>query len=55
MANEIIRSLPGHGRDRDALQRDPHVEGGETLNLPANTVHGTASWTAESIGLHAVG
>jgi HK97 family phage major capsid protein len=46
MANDIIRS----SRDMGAIAslcNEIRTEGGETLNLPANTVHGTASWTAE--------
>jgi HK97 family phage major capsid protein len=49
MSNEIIRS----SRDMGAIAQlcnEIRTEGGETLNLPANTVHGAASWTAESIG-----
>lgn len=48
MSNEIIRSA----RDMGAIAQlcnEIRTEGGETLNLPANTVHGAASWTAESI------
>jgi HK97 family phage major capsid protein len=48
MSNEIIRS----SRDMGAIAQlcnEIRTEGGETLNLPANTVHGVASWTAESI------
>jgi HK97 family phage major capsid protein len=48
MANEIIRS----SRDMGAIAQlcnEIRTSGGETLNLPANTVHGTAAWTAESI------
>jgi HK97 family phage major capsid protein len=49
MASDIIRS----SRDMGAIAQlcnEIRTEGGETLNLPANTVHGTASWTAEAAG-----
>lgn len=48
LSNQIIRSE----RDMGAIAQlcnEIRTEGGETLNLPANTAHGTASWTAESI------
>jgi HK97 family phage major capsid protein len=48
MASQIIRSQ----RDMGAIAQlcnEIRTDGGETLNLPANTVHGTAAWTAESI------
>lgn len=47
MANDIIRS----SRDMGAIAQlcnEIRTSGGETLNLPANTVHGVASWTAEA-------
>jgi len=47
MSNEIIRA----SRDMGAiatLANEIRTAGGETLNLPANTVHGVASWTAEA-------
>jgi HK97 family phage major capsid protein len=49
MANDIIRSLRDMGAVA-SLCNEIRTDSGETLNLPANTVHGTASWTAESIG-----
>jgi HK97 family phage major capsid protein len=48
MADAVIRSE----RDMGAismLANEIVTDSGETLNLPANTVHGTAAWTAESI------
>jgi HK97 family phage major capsid protein len=49
MANDIIRSLRDMGAVA-SLCNEIRTDSGEALNLPANTVHGTASWTAESIG-----
>ena len=48
LANQIIRAQ----RDTGAiatLANEIRTDSGETLNLPANTAHGVASWTAESI------
>lgn len=47
LANEIIRSERDMGSIAQ-LCNEIRTEGGETLNLPANTAHGTASWTAEA-------
>lgn len=49
MADGIIRAE----RDMGAIAtlcNEIRTASGETINLPANTVHGVASWTAESIG-----
>jgi HK97 family phage major capsid protein len=49
MAQEMIRSE----RDMGAIAtlcNELTTDSGETLNLPANTAHGVASWTAEGIG-----
>lgn len=48
MSDQIIRSERDMGAIAE-LCNNIVTDSGETLNLPANTVHGTASWTAESI------
>ena len=52
MYNQIIRSLRFQG-SFGSLATEIVTDSGETINVPANTAHGVATWTAESISFTA--
>lgn len=52
MYNDIIRSLRFQGSVA-SLAKEIQTGGGEALNIPSNTTHGVATWTAENVGFTA--
>jgi HK97 family phage major capsid protein len=52
MYNEIVRSLRFQGSVA-SLAQEIRTSGGDALNIPSNTTHGVATWTAENVGFTA--